>query len=86
MLYVISIYIYIYIYVYLAQIYVFILNYICMHMLRPYGSLKLCKEGICVVAYICVLNDKLNDLNEFINVFLIKVLLMVTLTLYDCYD
>ena len=57
-----------------------------MHMLRPYGSLKLCKECICVVAYICVLNDKLKDLNEFINVFLIKVLLMVTLTLYDCYD
>ena len=40
-----------------------------MHMLRPYGSLKLCKECICVVEYICVLNDKVNDLNEFINVF-----------------
>ena len=52
-----------------------------MHMLRHDGSLKLCKECICVVAYICVLNDKVKDLNEFI-----KVLLMVTLTLYDCYD
>ena len=59
----------VYIYVYLAQIYVFILNYICMHMLRHYGSLKPCKECICVVAYICVLNDKVKDLNEFINVF-----------------
>ena len=57
-----------------------------MHMLRHYGSLKLCKECICIVAYICVLNDKVNDLNEFINVFWIKVLLMVTVTLYDCYD
>ena len=57
-----------------------------MHMLRHYRSLKLCKECICIVAYICVLNDKVKDLNEFINVFCIKVLLMVTLTLYDCYD
>ena len=40
-----------------------------MHMLRHYGSLQLCKECICVVAYICVLNDKVKDLNEFINVF-----------------
>ena len=62
MLYVISIYIYIYIYIYifiyLAYIYVFILNYICMHMLRHYGSLKLCKECICIFAYICVLMIK----------------------------
>ena len=57
-----------------------------MHMLRHYGSLKLCKECICVVTYVCVLNDKVKDLNEFINVFWIKVLLVVTLTLYDCYD
>ena len=47
----------------------FILNYICMHILRHYGSLKPCKACICVVAYICVLNDKVKDLNEFINVF-----------------
>ena len=40
-----------------------------MHMLRHYGSLKLSKECICVVAYICVFNDKVKDLNEFINVF-----------------
>ena len=64
MLYVFSIYIYI-----LPYIYVFILNYICMHMLRHYGSLKLCKECICIVVYICVLNDKVKDLNEFIYVF-----------------
>ena len=50
-------------------IYVFILNYICMHVLRHYESLKLCKECICIFAYICVLNDKVKDLNEFINVF-----------------
>ena len=36
---------------------------ICMHMLRYYESLKMCKECI------CVLNDKVKDLNEFINVF-----------------
>ena len=57
-----------------------------MHVLRQYGSLKLCKESICIFAYICVLNDKVKDSNEFINVFRINVLLMVTLTLYDCYD
>ena len=31
-------------------------------------------------------NDKLKVLNGFINVFGRKVLLMVTLTPYDCYD
>ena len=39
--------------------------------------------------YICVymcFHDKVKDLNGFINVFSINVLLMVTLTLYDCYD
>ena len=40
-----------------------------MHVLRHYGSLKLCKEYICIFAYICVLNDKVKDLNEFINIF-----------------
>ena len=40
-----------------------------MHVLRHYRSLKLCKEYIFIFAYICVLNDKVNDLNEFINVF-----------------
>ena len=45
--YLASIYIYIYIY-----IYIFILNYICMHMLRHYESLKMCKECICIFAYI----------------------------------
>ena len=25
------------------NIYIFILNYICMHVLRHYGSLKMCK-------------------------------------------
>ena len=34
------------VYVYIASIYIFILNYICMHMLRHYGSLKMCKECI----------------------------------------
>ena len=49
----------------------FILNlYICMHMLRHYGSLKMCKECICIFAYIYMcFNDKVNDLNGFINVF-----------------
>ena len=34
---------------YLASIYIFILNYICMHVLRQYESLKMCKECICVL-------------------------------------
>ena len=34
---------------YLTSIYIFILNYICMHVLRHYGSLKMCKECICVL-------------------------------------
>ena len=38
--------------VYLSSIYIFILNYICMHMLRHYESLKMCKECICIFAYI----------------------------------
>ena len=45
--YLASIYIYIYIYIY-------ILNYICMHMLRHYESLKMCKECICIFAYIYI--------------------------------
>ena len=44
-------------------------KYIYMHVLRHYGSLKLCKECICIFVYICVLNDKVKDLNEFINLF-----------------
>ena len=44
--------------VYLASIYIFIVNYICMHMLRHYGSLKMCKECICIFSYICVLMIK----------------------------
>ena len=34
---------------YLASICIFILNYICMHVLRYYESLKMCKECICVL-------------------------------------
>ena len=53
-----------------------------MHMLRHYESLKTCKECICIFAYIYMsFHDKVKDLNGFIN-----VLLMVTLTPYDCYD
>ena len=42
------------VHVYLASIYIyiFILNYICMHMLRHYESVKMCKECICIFAYI----------------------------------
>ena len=43
---------------YLASIYIFIVNYICMFMLRHYGSLKMCKECICIFSYICVLMIK----------------------------
>ena len=51
-------------------IYIFILNYICMHMLRHYESLKTCKECICIFAYIYMSSyDKVKDLNGFINVF-----------------
>ena len=61
--YLASIYIYIY-------IFIFILNYICMHMLRHYESLKMCKECICIFAYIYMsFHDKVKDLNGFINVF-----------------
>ena len=34
---------------YLASIYIYILNYICVHVLRHYESLKMCKECICVL-------------------------------------
>ena len=34
---------------YLASIYIFILNYICMHVLRYYESLKMFEECICVL-------------------------------------
>ena len=34
------------------NIYMIMLNYICMHMLRHYESLKMCKECICIFAYI----------------------------------
>ena len=72
---------------YLASIYMIMLNYICMHVLRHYGSLKMCKECICIFIYIYMgFNDKVKVLNGFINVFGRKVLLMVTLTPYDCYD
>ena len=55
---------------YLASIYMIILNYICMHMLRHYESLKMCKECICIFAYIYMsFHDKVKDLNGFINVF-----------------
>ena len=58
------------VHVYLASIYIFILNYICMHMLRHYESLKMCKECICIFAYIYMsFHDKVKDLNGFINVF-----------------
>ena len=40
------------VHVYLASIYIYILNYICMHMLRHYENLKMCKECICIFAYI----------------------------------
>ena len=40
------------VHVYLASIYIFILNYICMPMLRYYENLKMCKECICIFAYI----------------------------------
>ena len=63
--YLASINIYIYIY-----IYIFILNYICMHMLRHNESLKMCKECICIFAYIYMsFHGKVKDLNGFINVF-----------------
>ena len=42
------------VHVYLASIYIFILNYICMHMLRYYENLKMCKECICIFAYIYI--------------------------------
>ena len=72
---------------YLASIYMIMLNYICMHVLRHYGRLKMCKECICIFIYIYMgFNDKVKVLNGFINVFGRKVLLMVTLTPYDCYD
>ena len=54
------------VHVYLASIYIFILNYICMHMLRHYESLKICKE--CIYIYMSF-HDKVKDLNGFINVF-----------------
>ena len=58
------------VHVYLASIYIFILNYICMHMLRHYESLKMCKECICIFAYIYMcFHDKVKDLNGLINVF-----------------
>ena len=58
------------VHVYLASIYIFILNYICMHMLRYYENLKMCKECICIFAYIYTsFHDKVMDLNGFINVF-----------------
>ena len=49
---------------YLASIYIFILNYICMHVLRHYRSKKkkMCK------AYKCI-NNKVKCLNGFRNVF-----------------
>ena len=58
------------VHVYLASIYIFILNYICMHMLSYYENLKMCKECICIFAYIYMsFHDKVKDLNGFINVF-----------------
>ena len=36
------------------NIYIFILNYMCVHMLRYYGSLKMCKGCICIIEYLCV--------------------------------
>ena len=42
-----------------------------MYMLRHYGSVKMCKECICIFAYIYMsFHDKVKDLNGFINVFL----------------
>ena len=34
---------------YCINIYIFILNYICLHVLRHYVSLKICKECIYVL-------------------------------------
>ena len=39
---------------YLASIYMIMLNYICMHVLRNYGRLKMCKECICIYIYIYI--------------------------------
>ena len=39
---------------YLASIYMIMLNYICMHVLRNYGRLKMCKECICIFIYIYI--------------------------------
>ena len=43
-----------------------------MYMLRHYGSVKMCKECICIFAYIYIymsFHVKVKDLNGFINVF-----------------
>ena len=34
------------------NIWIYIKSYICMYMLRHYGSVKMCKECICIFAYI----------------------------------
>ena len=59
------------VHVYLASIYIFILNYICMHMLRHYESLKKkCVKNAYVYLHIYMsFHDKVKDLNGFINVF-----------------
>ena len=38
----------------LSCIYMIMLNYICMHVLRHYGHLKMCKECICIFIYIYI--------------------------------
>ena len=58
------------VHVYLASIYIFILNCICMHMLRHYESLKKCVKNAFVYFHIYMsFHDKVKDLNGFINVF-----------------
>ena len=58
------------VHVYLASIYIFILNYICMHMLRHYESKKKSVKNAYVYLHIYMsFHDKVKDLNEFINVF-----------------
>ena len=50
--------------------YVFILNYICMHMLRHYESLKKCVKNAYVYLHIYMsFHDKVKNLNGFIKVF-----------------
>ena len=59
------------VHVYLASIYIYIYIYIELYMYAYVKeSLKMCKECICIFAYIYMsFHDEVNDLNGFINVF-----------------